>query len=912
MSSTSDPQFQYKVGGSLERNAPCYVARQADEEFYRALKDGEFCYVLNSRQMGKSSLRVQVMQRLQAEGVACAVIDITSIGSQEITVAEWYLGIIRRLVRGFRVKVDALAWWNGREGLSPVQRLSEFLEDVLLAEVTQKMVIFIDEIDSILKLEFKDDFFALIRACYNQRPDKPEYQRLTFALLGVATPSNLIQDKNRTPFNIGRAIDLQGFQIQEVQPLIQGLISEVEQPQVVMRAILDWTGGQPFLTQKLCQLVAKSPLSIATGQESETLEQLVQSSILNHWESQDDPEHLKTIRDRILNDEQQQGQVLGLYQTVLRQGSITADTSMEQIQLRLSGLVVERQGQLTVYNPIYAAVFNQSWTESVLSQLRPYAAAFTAWEAAERNDESRLLRGNALQEAEAWAAGKSLGEADFQFLRTSEQVENRSKREAMAAANEILATAKRKAIRRLTIASILLGVAVPSAAFFGWRANQAQQQAEAAINKANQADGRADTAEIRVTAAEDREQTANVSLKKTNGQMVVIQRQERVARQKAEVANQAVTVAQQELTRAKQQATEKTTQVTVANQALATVRQQVQAQTAVVEAAKTQVAAAVTQQQQAAQTVDAAKTKLSQVQTELKRREAEFQDIWIFSQGQSALYSGNQEEALKIFNQILARNPQNSFVRISLGNLYSNQKEYEKAVNEFKTVLKIDPRNVLAWNALGNTLNTRKEFDEAIAAYRKAIELNPKYATAYYNMGVVLSAQKKLEEAIAAYQKAIEINPQYAYAYYNLGNILRDQKRLEEAIEAYRQVIKIDPKDPDAYNGLGNSLRDQKKPDEAIVAYRKVIELDPKYAIAYNNLGSALSDQNKLDEAIASYSKAIELDPNYTSAYYNRAIVLNRLKRYKEALEDTDRALKINPNLEGLGKFRDQIQQEMK
>jgi hypothetical protein len=48
-----------------------------------------------------------------------------------------------------------------------VKCLSEFVETVLLAEIEQNIVIFIDEIDSILGLEFPiDDFFAWIRACY--------------------------------------------------------------------------------------------------------------------------------------------------------------------------------------------------------------------------------------------------------------------------------------------------------------------------------------------------------------------------------------------------------------------------------------------------------------------------------------------------------------------------------------------------------------------------------------------------------------------------------------------------------------------------------------------------------------------------------------------------------------------------
>ncbi|HEY9824046.1 MAG TPA: AAA-like domain-containing protein, partial [Stenomitos sp.] len=450
--------FYYQVGGSLTSNAPSYIARQADQELYTALQRSEFCYVLNSRQMGKSSLLVQTRYRLQAEGYACAVIDMTNIGSENITPLQWYKGVIRDLQRGFKAlrQFQFKQWWEEQgEELSLLQRLSCFIGDVLLKEVPdQPIVIFIDEIDSILSLPFSvDDFFALIRHCYHQRSIDPAYNRLNFALFGVATPSDLIRDRQRTPFNIGTAIALSGFTFAEAQPLTFGLAQAQVNVDAILAAVLNWTNGQPFLTQKLFHRIAQAIQSsneescgIATGRESEWVDWFVGEHFLQDWERQDEPEHLRTIRNRILHDPQTSGRLLGLYQQVLDTGfdhattspldrSTTADTldRSDYTALILSGLAIQSQGQLVVKNRLYAEVFDRDWVNRHLSYLRPYSQLLTEWLASGQQDASRLLRGQALLDAQQWAQGKRLSDDDYQFLAASAESDRQQMQQALEA-----------------------------------------------------------------------------------------------------------------------------------------------------------------------------------------------------------------------------------------------------------------------------------------------------------------------------------------------------------------------------------------------------------------------------------------------------------------------------------------------
>lgn len=578
MTDTPMPYDYQSEGGALLLDAPTYVKRQADDDLYEGLKAGQFCYVLNARQMGKSSLKVRTLQRLRDEGVACAAVDLQGIGTSA-TEEQWYFGIISRVARslGLHRQFNLNTWWTEQPRLSYVQRFVEFLESLLLPAVAEPIVIFIDEVDLTLNLAFRDDFFGALRESYNRRADEPEYRRLTFALFGVTTPSDLIQNKQTTPFNIGRPVDLTGLHLEEAQPLIPGLVAKAHNPQALLQAVLDWTGGQPFLTQKLCKLVQLAESAPSDGQEHPWVEQLVQAKVIDNWETQDIPPHLKTIRDRLLlSGEQRTGRLLGLYQQIVQQGEIAADDSQEQVELRLTGLVVKRDGKLRVYNRIYEQVFNRDWLERSLAELRPYGGAIAAWLASEHQDESRLLRGQALQDARIWAEGKSLGDDDRRFLDASQEIEKRDIQKKLVAeeeAKEVLAAANHKANQRIRIGAVSLGLMLTGAIASGIVAQQRiamanrtvddstkkvetlQQEAENASQKLRATEEQRQLAQAGQKAAKAETQQAQAALNTTNDSLKSAQAEKEKAleeaRQKTQAANQQINVANAEVNKAK-------------------------------------------------------------------------------------------------------------------------------------------------------------------------------------------------------------------------------------------------------------------------------------------------------------------------------------------------------------------------
>src|SRR3989441_9491416 len=129
--SASESTF-YVTGGTLRHDAPSYVERQADKDLLDGLLRGEFCYVLTSRQMGKSSLMVRTASKLREQGVGVVVLDLTAIG-QNLTPEQWYDGLLVRVGRQLRLEDELEQFWDAHQNLGPCDRFFRAIREVVLS-----------------------------------------------------------------------------------------------------------------------------------------------------------------------------------------------------------------------------------------------------------------------------------------------------------------------------------------------------------------------------------------------------------------------------------------------------------------------------------------------------------------------------------------------------------------------------------------------------------------------------------------------------------------------------------------------------------------------------------------------------------------------------------------------------------
>ncbi|MCA9942898.1 MAG: SIR2 family protein [Anaerolineales bacterium] len=279
-------QSIFYTSGALMSVYPHYVVRQSDRIAGIAMDNGNLVYTMAPRQMGKTSLLKRLAARKRGEGWCCCFIDLASFKNLERHIWFSYLG--QRIAEACEIE-------KANTDLQDQQGFASFLRNEigLIRSVKQiKLALFFDEVEGLLSVDFSDEFLMTLRDLYQQREDYKE-NKLLFAFAGAIDHHKLVADPDISPFNVAKEINLLNFTVEESYVLTSNLNQlGVDVDVTVHKHIYDWVEGQPYLTQRVCEVLE---IWTQTGEISrisiETVDSVI-ASLLNPLTIDKNVEHI--------------------------------------------------------------------------------------------------------------------------------------------------------------------------------------------------------------------------------------------------------------------------------------------------------------------------------------------------------------------------------------------------------------------------------------------------------------------------------------------------------------------------------------------------------------------------------------------------------------------------------------------
>lgn len=182
---------------------------------------------------------------------------------------------------------------------------------------------------------------------------------------------------------------------------------------------------------------------------------------------------------------------------------------------------------------------------------------------------------------------------------------------------------------------------------------------------------------------------------------------------------------------------------------------------------------------------------------------------------------------------------------LETGDYLSARKIYEK-------VIAANPNNFLAHFGLGMSWCA-----EALFKTELGIEKPVDWYPALYHMTIA----KGLHEND-------RVKKNLAIFYFNFGICYKKEGDIEAAIKFIEQAVIYDPELFKALNLLGAMYHEHGYLEEARYYYKKTIHLRPDYAMAYFNLGALAWAEKDFTQSVSYFQQAVSLDPENT--YFNQ------------------------------------------
>lgn len=329
-----------------------YVNRVADKQLREIIHDmGRPGYILVARQMGKTNLLINAKRKLESSEDIFAYIDLSN---RYDTDRECFRSIVDTILE---TKFDLLEHiaeeiYSDRESktVSAHREHSREIRKILKA-IKGKLIINLDEIDSLTTADYSDKIFAHVRSIYFERINFKEYESLSYIISGVAEPSEIIKDKSISPFNIGQKILLGDFSYSEFQNFL--CKAELNWSESIQKRIFHWCNGNPRLSWEICSSLEDISISGIEISESH-VDEIVNDLYLTNF----DRPPVDHIRALVESDKELREAVIAIN---YKKSDILSDSVKSR--LYLSGILGSdyEYGNVRIKNKIIEASLGENW-----------------------------------------------------------------------------------------------------------------------------------------------------------------------------------------------------------------------------------------------------------------------------------------------------------------------------------------------------------------------------------------------------------------------------------------------------------------------------------------------------------------------------------------------------------------------
>jgi len=289
--------------------------------------------------------------------------------------------------------------------------------------------------------------------------------------------------------------------------------------------------------------------------------------------------------------------------------------------------------------------------------------------------------------------------------------------------------------------------------------------------------------------------------------------------------------------------------------------------------------------------------KASSLQTSAKQASAGAQAQSAFSKGQTALQTGDLDEAEAEFRKVLALDPGAAPAYSNLGVVAMRRRDWDGALKLLEKAEKLDPKMTGVRLNVGLVQYRRGDYGRAIAPFASVLRDQPEAQQPRYLLGLCYVFTRNYQNAIDTLLPlwpSMSGNVVYLYV---LDIAARGTQNNQLDEKALRRMLEIGTDTPEFRLIMGKAYIFRGEFHEAVAELEKAVASNPDLAFVHMNLGIAHMRLGENEIAEAEFKKEIAAEPDLADSYEQLGQLYLQEQRNAEAEKMFQAALQRNPKL---------------